>query len=132
MPLALNVIRNKKVCVLQKKVLSFWLNCTVEVRPNSSAKPNIWSVTSFKPLAKMHQMHEKCLVSASKMKYNLGQTDDIGLESPRSMSTASKVNKQITNKPIAPFMSAFFRKTIYNPLHSVIECQLKITTQEGK
>ena len=70
--------------------------------------------------------------STSQMKYNLGQTDDIGLESPRSMSTASKVNKQITNKPIAPFMSAFFRKTIYNPLHSVIECQLKITTQEGK
>ena len=44
-PLALNPIW-KKFCVLQKKVLSFWLNRTVEVRPNSSAKPNVRSVTT--------------------------------------------------------------------------------------
>ena len=31
---------NKKFCVLQKKVLSFGPNRTVEVRTNSSAKPN--------------------------------------------------------------------------------------------
>ena len=36
----------KKFCVLQKKVLSFGPNGTVEVRPNSSAEPNIWSVTT--------------------------------------------------------------------------------------
>ena len=99
----------------------------------SCAAQNIFpinSLVSSLPLKCIKRI--KIFGSTSKMKYNLGQTDDIGLESPRSMSTASKVNKQITNKPIAPFMSAFFRKTIYNPLHSVIECQLKITTQEGK
>ena len=46
MPLALNVIQ-KKVCVLQKKVLSFGPNRTVEVRRNSSAEPNVRSVTSL-------------------------------------------------------------------------------------
>ena len=35
----------KKFCVLQKKVLSFGLNRTVEVPPNSSAEPNVQSVT---------------------------------------------------------------------------------------
>ena len=35
----------KKFCVLQKKVLSFGPNRTVEVRPNSSAEPNVRSVT---------------------------------------------------------------------------------------
>ena len=44
MPLALNAIW-KKFCVLQKKVLSFGPNRTVEVRPNSSAEPNVRSVT---------------------------------------------------------------------------------------
>ena len=32
-------------CVLQKKVLSFGPNRTVEVRLNSSAEPNVWSIT---------------------------------------------------------------------------------------
>jgi hypothetical protein len=36
----------KKFCVLQKKVLPFGPNRTVEVRPNSSAEPNFWSVTT--------------------------------------------------------------------------------------
>ena len=45
MPLTLNVIQ-KKFCVLQKKVLSFGPNRTVEVRPNSSAEPNVWLITS--------------------------------------------------------------------------------------
>ena len=36
----------KKFCVLQKKVLSFGRNRTVEVRLNSSAKPNVCSVTT--------------------------------------------------------------------------------------
>ena len=45
MPLALTVIRKKKFCVLQKKVLSFGPNRTVEVRPNSSAEPNVRSIT---------------------------------------------------------------------------------------
>jgi hypothetical protein len=45
MPLALNVIRKKKFCVLQKKVLSFGPNRIVEVRPNSWAEPNVQSVT---------------------------------------------------------------------------------------
>ena len=45
-PLALNAIW-KKFCVLQKKVLSFGPNRTVEVRPNSSAEPNVQSVTSL-------------------------------------------------------------------------------------
>ena len=31
---------DKKLRVLQKKVLSFWPNWTVEVRPKSSAEPN--------------------------------------------------------------------------------------------
>ena len=44
MSLTLNVIQ-KKFCVLQKKVLSFGPNRTVEVRPNSLAKANVWSVT---------------------------------------------------------------------------------------
>ena len=35
----------KKFCVPQKKVLSFGSNRTVEVRPNSSAEPNVQSVT---------------------------------------------------------------------------------------
>ena len=38
----------KKFCVLQKKVLSFGPNRTVEVRPNSSAEPNVRSITSLK------------------------------------------------------------------------------------
>ena len=33
-------------CVLQKKVLSFGPNRTVEVRPNSLAEPNVWSITN--------------------------------------------------------------------------------------
>ena len=37
----------KKFCVL-KKVLSFGPNRTVEVRLNSSAQPNVWSVTSVR------------------------------------------------------------------------------------
>ena len=37
----------KKFCVLQKKILSFGPNCTVEVRPNSSAEPNVRSVTTL-------------------------------------------------------------------------------------
>ena len=45
MPWALNVIRKKKFCVLQKKVLSFGPNRTVEVRTNSSAEQNVWSIT---------------------------------------------------------------------------------------
>jgi hypothetical protein len=36
----------KKFCVLQKKVLSFGPNRTLEVRPNSSAEPNVRSVTT--------------------------------------------------------------------------------------
>ena len=36
----------KKFCVLQKKVLSFGPNRTVEVRLNSSAKPKVRSVTN--------------------------------------------------------------------------------------
>jgi hypothetical protein len=36
----------KKFCVLQKKVLSFGPNRTVEVRLNSSAEPNVRSVTT--------------------------------------------------------------------------------------
>ena len=47
MPLALNVIQ-KKFCVLQKKVLSFGPNRTVEVRPNSSAEPNVRWITNRK------------------------------------------------------------------------------------
>ena len=35
----------KKFCVLQKKVLSFGPNRTVEVRLNSLAELNVWSVT---------------------------------------------------------------------------------------
>jgi hypothetical protein len=35
----------KKVCVLQEKVLSFGPNRTVEVRPNSLAEPNVRLVT---------------------------------------------------------------------------------------
>ena len=46
MPLVLNVIRKKKFCVLQKKVLSFGPNRTVEVQPNSSAEPNVRSITT--------------------------------------------------------------------------------------
>ena len=38
----------KKFCVLQKKVLSFGPNRTVEVPPNSLAEPNFQSVTSMK------------------------------------------------------------------------------------
>ena len=38
----------KKFCVLQKKVLSFGPNRTVQVRPNSSAEPNVRSVTTSK------------------------------------------------------------------------------------
>ena len=34
-------------CVLQKKVLSFRPNRTVEVRSNSLAEPNIWLVTTL-------------------------------------------------------------------------------------
>ena len=45
MPLALNLVQ-KKFCVLQKKVLSFGPNRTVEVRPNSSAEPNFRSITN--------------------------------------------------------------------------------------
>ena len=37
----------KKFCVLQKKVLSFGPNRTVEVQPSSSAKPNVWLVTTL-------------------------------------------------------------------------------------
>jgi hypothetical protein len=37
----------KKFCVLQKKVQSFGPNRSVEVRPNGSAEPNVWSVTSI-------------------------------------------------------------------------------------
>ena len=36
----------KKFCVLQKKVLSFGPNRTVEVRPNSSAEPNVRLITN--------------------------------------------------------------------------------------
>ncbi len=36
----------KKFCVLQKKVLCFWPNQTVKVRPNNSAESKIWSVTT--------------------------------------------------------------------------------------
>ena len=36
MPLALNVIRKKRFCVLQKKVLLFGPNRTLEVRPNQT------------------------------------------------------------------------------------------------
>jgi hypothetical protein len=36
-------------CVLQKKVLSFGPNRTVEVQPNSSAEPNVRSVTTMDP-----------------------------------------------------------------------------------
>ena len=47
MPLALNVCNKKKrFCVLQKKVLSFGPNRTVEVLPNSSAEPNVRSFTT--------------------------------------------------------------------------------------
>ena len=46
MSLALNVIHTKKkFCVLQKKVLSFGPNRTVEVRPNILAEPNVQLVT---------------------------------------------------------------------------------------
>ena len=38
--------KKKKFCVLQKKVLSFGPNRTVEVRLNSSAKPKVRSVTN--------------------------------------------------------------------------------------
>ena len=38
----------KKFCVLQKKVLSFGPNRTVEVRPNSSAEPNVRSITMWR------------------------------------------------------------------------------------
>ena len=53
MPLALNVIRKKRFCVLQKKVLSFGPNRIVEVRPNSSAKPSVGLITTtqYKELA---------------------------------------------------------------------------------
>ena len=37
----------KKFCVLQKKVLSFGPNRTVEVWPNISAEPNVQSVTNL-------------------------------------------------------------------------------------
>ena len=37
----------KKFCVLQKKVPSFWPNHTVEIQPNSSAEPNVRSVTTI-------------------------------------------------------------------------------------
>ena len=50
MPLTLNVTK-KKFCVLQKKVLSFGPNRTVEVRPNSSAEPNVRSITTIYDLA---------------------------------------------------------------------------------
>ena len=52
MPLALNVIQ-KKFCVLQKKVLSFGPNRTVEVRPNSSAEPNVRLITTPKDKIKI-------------------------------------------------------------------------------
>ena len=42
----LGVVQKKKFCVLQKKVLSFGPNRTVEVRPNSSAEPNVRSITT--------------------------------------------------------------------------------------
>ena len=38
--------KRKMFCVLQKKVLSFGPNRTVEVCLNGSAEPNIWSVTN--------------------------------------------------------------------------------------
>ena len=38
--------KEKMFCVLQKKVLSFGPNRTVEVWQNSLAKPNVWSVTT--------------------------------------------------------------------------------------
>jgi hypothetical protein len=47
MPLELNVIQKKRFCVLQKKVLSFGPNRTVEVQPHCSAEPNVGSVTSW-------------------------------------------------------------------------------------
>ena len=47
MPLEFNVSCTKKVCVLQKKVLSFGPNHTIEVWPNSSVKLNVRSVTSL-------------------------------------------------------------------------------------
>ena len=34
-------------CVVQKKFVLFGLNQIVEVQPNSSAKPNVWSVTTL-------------------------------------------------------------------------------------
>ena len=36
----------QKFCVLQKKVLSFRSKQSVEIWPNSSAKPNVRSVTT--------------------------------------------------------------------------------------
>ena len=45
-----NKYKKKKFCVLQKKVLSFGPNRTVEVRPNSLAGPNIRSVTTSHPM----------------------------------------------------------------------------------
>ena len=47
MPLEFNVACTKKVCVLQKKVLPFGPNHTIEVWPNSSVKLNVRSVTSL-------------------------------------------------------------------------------------
>jgi hypothetical protein len=38
--------KKKKFCVLQKKVLSFVPNCTLEVRLNSLAEPNVRLVTT--------------------------------------------------------------------------------------
>ena len=40
--------------VLQKKVLPFGPNRTVEVRPNSSAEPNVWSVTSLAAVIQLY------------------------------------------------------------------------------
>ena len=60
MPLALNVVQ-KQFCVLQKKVLSFGPNRTVEVRPNSSAEPNVCSVTTEREVAEeIHDYGKYC------------------------------------------------------------------------
>ena len=44
--IAIECNTKKKFCVLQKKVLSFGPNRAVEVRPNSSAEPNVRSITT--------------------------------------------------------------------------------------